>query len=126
MNHTARYLKTLLIAEDNISNAVLLKSSVGRDFREVLQAYTGLEAVDLFRSKDDIGLVLMDISMPEMTGYEAIRIIRRMKPDIPVIALTAYINDETVCRIKESGFTDYLIKPFHLNELVEMIRMYAN
>jgi CheY-like chemotaxis protein len=115
-------MKTLLIAEDNASNFDLLVASGGRNYKKVLCAHNGIEAVGFCNSEEDIGLVLMDISMPEMTGYEATRIIRTLRPELPVIALTAYINDQTEDLIKESGFDDFLLKPYQLRELVALIK----
>lgn len=117
-------METLLIAEDSHSNFELLEASVGRSFRKVLHARNGLEAVEFCNTEKGIEIVLMDISMPEMNGYDATRIIRSARPDLPVIALTAYINDETEVMLRQSGFNAFLMKPFQLSELMALIIKY--
>ena len=78
----------LLVAEDNPSNYKLVEVLLRRDY-DLLHAWNGKEAVALFSdSRPD--LVLMDINMPVMDGYEALRGVREIAPDVPVIALTAY------------------------------------
>jgi len=117
-------METLLIAEDSRSNFELLKASVGRSFIKVLHARNGIEAVEFCKNDTGIEMVLMDISMPEMNGYDATRIIRSARPDLPVIALTAYINDETEVMLRHSGFNAFLMKPFQLSELMALITKY--
>jgi len=117
-------METLLIAEDSHSNFELLEASAGRSFRKVLHAHNGLEAVEFCNTEKGIEIVLMDISMPEMNGYDATRIIRSARPDLPVIALTAYINDETEVMLRQSGFNAFLMKPFQLSELMALIIKY--
>ncbi|MFH1120339.1 MAG: response regulator [Bacteroidota bacterium] len=116
---------TLLITEDVNSNFDLLKASVGRNFTRVLHACNGIEAVELCKYDNDIAMVLMDISMPDMNGYDATRLIKQIKPDLPVIALTAYINDDTIRQIKDSGCDDFMLKPFQIKDLQTLIRSYT-
>ena len=87
----------LLVAEDNPSNYKLVEVLLRRDY-DLLHAWNGEEAVALFADcRPD--LVLMDINMPVMDGYEALRGVREISPDVPVIALTAYAfeTDATAC-----------------------------
>ena len=78
----------LLVAEDNPSNFKLVEVLLRRDY-ELVHAWDGRQAVDMFAEVHP-DLVLMDINMPVMDGYDALRLIRERAPDIPVIALTAY------------------------------------
>lgn len=78
----------LLVAEDNPSNFKLVEVLLRRDY-ELVHAWDGRQAVDMFAEVHP-DLVLMDINMPVMDGYDALRLIRERAPDIPVITLTAY------------------------------------
>ena len=80
----------------------------------------GLEAIALFEEKHP-ALVLMDIKMPEMDGIEALKGIRDLSPDFPVIAVTAYAFEENIREIMNSGFNDYLIKPIRCSALKEKL-----
>ncbi len=71
----------------------------------------GLDAVNICKNRRDIDIILMDIKMPVMDGIEATRQIKIMKPEIPVIAITAYAYDTDKKRLLESGFDEYLPKP---------------
>lgn len=78
----------LLVAEDNPSNFKLVEVLLRRDY-ELVHAWDGRQVVDMFAEVHP-DLVLMDINMPVMDGYDALRLIRERAPDIPVITLTAY------------------------------------
>ena len=105
----------LLVAEDNPSNYKLVEVLLRRDY-DLLHAWNGKEAVALFSdSRPD--LVLMDINMPVVDGYEALRLIRELSPAVPVIALTAYAFETDRRRMFGAGFDDFLAKPFRADEL---------
>ena len=84
----------------------------------------GKEAIKLI-STNTIDLVLMDVKMPVMDGFEATSEIRKINPDIPIIAQTAYAMSEDKIRAKEAGCTDYLAKPVSSELLLEMIGKYV-
>lgn len=109
----------LLVAEDNPSNYKLVEVLLRRDY-DLQHAWDGSEAVELFRS-EGADLVLMDISMPVMDGYEALRQIRALAPEIPVVALTAYAFETDRQQIMEAGFNDCLAKPLRAEELRERV-----
>ena len=90
------------------------------DYR-LLHAENGKEAIDLFREHLPV-LILMDISMPEMDGYEALRGVRAIDPAVPVIALTAYAFEADKQKMRESGFNCSLAKPLSAVELKQTIR----
>jgi CheY-like chemotaxis protein len=114
--------RVLLITEDEEVNFFYLKTLLKRTEARIIRAKNGQEAVDIVaKHRAEIDLVLMDINMPVMDGYEALRIIRSQYPDLPVIAQTAYTlnNDRRKCL--EAGFTDYLEKPVNRLALFRMV-----
>ena len=70
------------------------------------------------------GMVLMDIKMPNLNGYEAFTEIRKFNPVIPIIAQTSYTFEDEINKIKELGFTDYISKPIEKERLFELIKLY--
>lgn len=111
---------TILVAEDNPSNYKLVEVLLRNDYL-LLHAENGIEAIDLFR-KHQPALILMDISMPEMDGYEALQGIRALDATVPVIALTAYAFETDKQKMKECGFNSSLAKPLNARELKQTIR----
>lgn len=111
--------KTLLVAEDNESNYFLISSLLEDDFK-LLHAWNGREAVEMF-SEHRPDLVLMDINMPLMDGYESTRNIRQLSETVPVIAVTAYAFASDRTRIMESGFNSYVSKPINADRLISEI-----
>lgn len=87
---------------------------------ELTHAWNGEEAVELFpKCKPDV--ILMDINMPKMDGYEASNEIKRIDPSVPIIAVTAYAFATDKERMLESGFNGYVSKPINLTRLNEEI-----
>ena len=84
----------------------------------MLYAEDGAQAVKLCREHDQIDLVLMDIQMPEMNGYEATHEIRKFRPDLPIIALTAYAFEEDKLRVLNAGCNDFITKPINKDGLI--------
>lgn len=111
--------RTLLVAEDNESNYFLISSLLEDDYK-LLHAWNGREAVDMF-SDHRPDLILMDINMPLMDGYEATRNIRQLSETVPVIAVTAYAFASDRTRIMESGFNSYVSKPINADRLISEI-----
>jgi signal transduction histidine kinase/CheY-like chemotaxis protein len=114
----------ILVAEDEEANWLYLEQVLSLQKRNVIRAANGREAVDLCRVKP-VDLVLMDIKMPVMNGFEALEEIRKMKPDLPVIAQTAYALPNDVERLKKS-FDDFITKPIDRNLLAEKIASVFN
>ncbi|MDE7418984.1 MAG: response regulator [Muribaculaceae bacterium] len=111
--------KTLLVAEDNESNYFLISSLLEDDYK-LIHAWNGREAVDMF-AEHRPDLILMDINMPLMDGYEATRNIRQISETVPVIAVTAYAFASDRMRIMESGFNSYVSKPINADRLTAEI-----
>lgn len=112
---------TVLIAEDEYSNFLLMKTILSLNNYEVIHAKNGRLAVDSCLSNRDIGLVLMDIKMPEMNGLEATKIIKKKRPDLPVMAVTSHALMADSKRAFDAGCDDYLSKPFKAAVLLEKI-----
>lgn len=101
----------ILIAEDNDNNYFLLHAMLEDEY-ELIHAHDGLEAVELFKSHNP-RLILMDISMPNMDGYEATKEIRKISTTVPIVAVTAYAFASDKERIMSIGFNGYISKPIN-------------
>lgn len=114
----------ILIAEDEETADMHLSIVLKRISKEILHAKTGVETVDLCKKNKDIDLVLMDIRMPEMDGYEATRKIREFNKDIIIIAQTAYALSGDREKALEAGCDDYISKPIKKEDLFFIIGKY--
>lgn len=112
--------RVILVAEDEDINWYYIEQVLSRYNYTLIRAENGLEAVDFCKSNENIGLVLMDIKMPVMNGFEALEEIRKINPKLPVIAQTAYALSGEVEKIK-SVFDDYITKPINRQLLIEKI-----
>jgi CheY-like chemotaxis protein len=114
---------SILVAEDDHTNFYFLNALLTKETdAKILHAINGKEAIDIYESGDNIKLILMDIKMPEMDGFEATRQIKLLNPDIPVIAITAYAMSGDEERILEAGCDGYISKPINRKSLFEKIR----
>ncbi len=114
--------KTILIAEDDNLNFLLLKKLIEKTEANIVRASNGREAVDIMESGGRIDLILMDIKMPIMSGYEAVGLIRQKNANIPIIAQTAYAMSEEKRLAMESGCNYYLTKPIDHGELFNLLK----
>jgi CheY-like chemotaxis protein len=112
----------ILIAEDDEISEKLININVENFSKEILKARNGSEAVEACRNNPDIDLILMDIQMPEMDGYEATRQIRQFNKDVVIIAQTAFGLTGDREKAIEAGCNDYIAKPINSNLLKEMIQ----
>lgn len=110
----------ILIAEDSDSNYMLFRVLLKNDYL-LIHAKNGREAIQFFVHYQP-QLILMDIKMPEIDGYEATAEIRKLSASVPIIAITAYAFPEDEERILSSGFNAYLSKPVNSKELKNKIR----
>ena len=113
--------KKILIAEDDHSNYHFLFEALKDTGVEILWSMDGEETLKIFRENSDLDLVLMDINMPYINGYECTKIIKKENPDLPVIAQTAYAMSGEREISKEAGCDDYLAKPIKVNELLDTV-----
>jgi len=116
--------KTILIAEDEESNFDFMKILLTRMKIRVLWAKNGREAVNLCETDPSIDLVLMDIKMPLLNGYEATKLIKLKRPDLPVIAQTAYAMISDKQEADEAGCNGYLSKPIKINQITEILESF--
>lgn len=117
-------LKTILIAEDNDNNFQLLMFILKKKYN-ILHAINGKEAVDIFINKRP-DLILMDIKMPVMDGYEATEEIRKVSAAVPIIAVTAYSFDRDKEKVMEHKFSGYISKPVSESDLISTINNFLN
>jgi CheY-like chemotaxis protein len=120
--------KTALLVDDDARNIFALSSVLERRGMKVLTATTGSEAVALVESSPEIAIVLMDIMMPHMDGYQTMGVIRQ-KPSfgrLPIIALTAKAMKGDREKCLEAGASDYLAKPVNTEQLLLAIRMWLH
>ena len=115
----------ILIAEDDEASEMILTITTKKFSNQILIARTGFEAVELCRDSPDIDLILMDIRMPVMDGYEATRQIRQFNKEVIIIAQTAFALTGERERSLEAGCNDYISKPIKQAELRELINRWS-
>lgn len=113
--------KIFLIAEDDEVNFIYLKRLLEKYEVTIYRAHNGKVAIDAVKELKKIDLILMDIKMPGINGKEATSEIKQLKPEIPIIAQTAYALTEDRENIKKSDFDDYIAKPIVKDKLIEKI-----
>ncbi len=111
---------TILIAEDEDINYLFLETLLQPMNWQLIRARNGQEAVDLARSDESIHMVLMDIRMPVMDGYQAAMAIKEFRPNLPILAQTAYANDYEMEQYR-AVFDDYMTKPLKIQILKQKI-----
>lgn len=124
MNGTNNQQPQILIAEDNTSNYLLFEFLLKQNY-QLLHAINGREAIELFTLHQP-QLIIMDIKMPEVDGFEATQAIRELSTTVPIIAVTAYAFHQDQERILNSGFNAYISKPINSTELKKTIEQLLN
>jgi CheY-like chemotaxis protein len=112
--------KLILVAEDDDISYALLEVFLSRNYR-LLRSVNGQQTIEVFKQNPDIALILMDLKMPIMDGYDATREIKKMNENIPVIAQTAYALAGDNQKALDAGCDDYVTKPIKKEELLEKI-----
>jgi CheY-like chemotaxis protein/signal transduction histidine kinase len=120
--------KKVLVVDDDVRNIFALSSVLERRGMTVLTAGTGREAIDTLSSTSDVAIVLMDIMMPEMDGYETMQVIRQNPAfrRLPIIALTAKAMKGDREKCLEAGASEYLAKPVNTEQLLSGLRMWLH
>lgn len=114
--------ETILVAEDDDVNYYYLTKIMAKTNYKLIRALNGEEAVTIVKNNPNVKLVLMDIKMPKMNGYEATNIIRSLYASMPVIAQTAYAISDEQEKIQQTNFTDYISKPLKRDVLLSLIQ----
>jgi CheY-like chemotaxis protein len=120
--------RSVLLVDDDARNVFALSSVLERRGMRVLAATTGSEAIELIESTPEIAIVLMDIMMPEMDGYQTMQEIRRDSKlrRLPIIALTAKAMKGDREKCVAAGASDYLAKPVNTDQLLAALRMWLH
>jgi signal transduction histidine kinase len=118
--------RKILLVEDDGSSYLFLETLLRKHNPEIFWAKSGLHAIELLKKEVDIDLVLMDIRMPEMNGIDTTRKIRKIYPDLPIVAQTAYAQISDRKQALDCGCNDYISKPIEAAELNAMLSKYLN
>jgi CheY-like chemotaxis protein len=118
--------KTILIVEDMEANYLYMTEALRRTGVSILHARNGFEAIEQLKEQKEIDLVLMDINMPGMDGFEATMKIKEINRAIPVIAQTAMKMDDLESRCKKAGCDGLILKPVKLQQFLDAIRKHIN
>jgi signal transduction histidine kinase/ligand-binding sensor domain-containing protein/CheY-like chemotaxis protein len=116
--------KHILVAEDEEANYLYLKRVLEKTNIIVTWAQNGQEAVDLVAAGKDYDIILMDIKMPTLNGIEALKLLKRIKPDQRIIAQTAYARTEDEIMLRKEGFDDYISKPISPIDLMILLEKF--
>ncbi len=113
---------TILVAEDDEINYSYIKEIFRGSGAEILHAANGKEAVEICKNNNNIGMLLIDIKMPVMNGYDAIKQIRELRPFLPIIAQTAFALSNDMLKAFNAGSNDYISKPFKKEQLLAIVK----
>ena len=112
---------SVLIVEDDPINVELIKATFKRSKATLMYAKDGEEALKMFNEKQDVNVVLLDIRLPYLDGYSVARYMKKINPDITIIAYSAYAMDKDKVRAEDAGIDGYLTKPALPEDILEMI-----
>ena len=116
--------KTILIAEDEIVNYMFLEVLFEETGAILLHASDGRQAIDTVKTNPDVNIILMDIKMPNINGLDATKQIKTIRPQLPVIAQTAYAMQDDEYKALQAGCNDYISKPIDANKLINLMKKY--
>jgi len=116
----------LLIAEDDNTSFEFFKIILERDVNKIIRTTNGEETVNYLKNNTDINLVLMDINMPVLNGFEATKQIKKFRPELYIIAQTAYALVGDKEKALQAGCNDYISKPINVEELKQKINKYLS
>ncbi len=117
--------KVILVVEDVDTNKIFFDAALRRTHAKIIWARDGREAVDMFRD-NEVDLVLMDLQIPIMDGYTATKEIKKIRPEVPVVAQTAHVMSGEREKCLEAGCDDYLAKPIRLQILIDTLSKFLN
>ncbi len=116
--------KKIMIVEDVYENYELLKEYLSDIEPELIYCEYGLQAIEAFKHNKNIDLILMDIRLPDINGYELTKIIKEINPYVPIIAQTAYAMTEDREKAFDAGCDDYISKPIKYEALITLLEKY--
>jgi len=116
--------RTILMVEDDEMNSTLLKRILTKTKIEYIHAADGATALELFRENRGIDIILMDIRLPDISGFDVTRRIREIDSNIPIIAQTAYATSDDKVKCMDAGCTDYIVKPIDKMLFLKTINKY--
>jgi len=129
MENSAKYPnwqgKLILIVEDVEHNYMFFSALLKLTHAEVKITTDGIQAVEFCKNNPNIDVVLMDLKLPKMTGLDAIKEIRKLRPDLPIIAQTAYAWVGQKEKVLNLGANEFLSKPVKRDDLLEVISKYV-
>jgi len=114
----------ILIVEDVESNYLYLNAVLTKLDVQIEWVKNGLEAVNFAKENPNLSLILMDLQMPEMNGYDATREIKKIYPNLTIIAQTAFAMSDDRSKAIEAGCDDYLAKPIRSKDLLDTVNKY--
>ena len=117
----------ILIVEDDDVSFFLLEEIFALSKFQLTRAFNGQEAIDYFhKNKYAFDIILMDIRLPKINGYEATQKIKALNPSIPIIAVTAYTHSQGVLDCFAFGCDDFISKPFNINTMINTVDRYLS
>ena len=116
--------KKILIVEDDEITILFIEEILKNTGVEILKARTGREAINTCKEQDDIDLILMDLQLPKLSGFDATKEIKSIDPNIIIIAQTAFALKEDKQKALEAGCDDYIAKPFDYKKLNDLLDRY--
>jgi two-component system, cell cycle response regulator DivK len=120
--HTFLKGKSILVVEDEETNWFLIRDILDGFQTLTTWAEVGPKAIDLIKSGENYDVILMDINLPAMDGLEVTRKIKLIRPDIPIVAQTAFALDSEIEDCYKAGCSAHILKPFTINELIESLQ----
>ncbi len=122
--------KRILVVDDQFVNRIIVKEMLKKYEVDITEAGDGEEAVSTVEENDPFDLILMDVMMPDVDGYEATKRVRAIadsaKANVPIIAMTGDVSDEDITTALKSGMNDHIAKPVDSDILTEKIYTYIN
>jgi two-component system cell cycle sensor histidine kinase/response regulator CckA len=121
-NTTTQTRHTVLVVEDERLMRRLLQRVLSRQDTSVLLAADGEEALDVYRHhKDEINVVLLDLGLPKISGWEVFNNLKRENPDLSIVVASGYMEPEIKSRMHDAGVEHFIEKPYRLEQLVETL-----
>jgi two-component system cell cycle response regulator DivK len=114
--------KSVLVVEDTLMSFKLISTVLHQVYATVTYASSGLKAIELCSGDQHFDVVVMDIQMPGMNGIEATKEIKKLRPELPVIAATANIFDSEEVACREAGCDSFITKPLQFRQLFELMQ----